>query len=109
MAGHAYYSDALLQASRETVSRLADYAEETNKDATDQLYELKAQLEAEKENSMSSELKFREFQVDYWIEMHAEFIKLFFRHSLMVNILHILATFAFVMCYRSLVFDTQRN
>ena len=62
MAGHAYDNDAL-QASRETVSRLADYAEETNKDATDQLYELKAQLEAEKENSMSSELKFREFQV----------------------------------------------
>ena len=69
MAGHACDSDAHLQASRETVSRLADYAEETNKDATDQLYELKAQLEAEKENSMSSELKFREFQVLSCIEL----------------------------------------
>ena len=59
-SGRDYF---FLQASRETVSRLADYATESNKDATDQLYTLKAQLEAERENSLSSELKLREFQV----------------------------------------------
>lgn len=55
----------VLQASRETVSRLADYAEETTKDTTDQLYLLKAELEAERENSMSSEMKLRDFQVAF--------------------------------------------
>ena len=53
----------ILQASRETISRLADYADASEKRTTSQMRDMKQQLLEEKQAALLTEEKFRNFQV----------------------------------------------
>ena len=61
-----------VQASRETISRLASYASRSQRESTSQLQALREKLETERSRALHMENKLKTFQVRIHINVHTK-------------------------------------